>query len=71
MESIESLAEQVAELSRGSLTATVIALLAALTISVVFITPRKGPPDLFDPIPFLFNTIQFIFYNERFMGRVS
>ncbi|KXX82197.1 Cholesterol 7-alpha-monooxygenase [Madurella mycetomatis] len=71
MESIESLAEQVAGLSRGSITATVIASLAALIVFVVFITSRYGPPSLFDPIPFLFNTTQFIFYNDRFMKRVS
>ena len=40
---------------------------------VVFAAPWKwkAPPSLLDPIPFVFNTIQFVFYNERFMIRVT
>lgn len=49
----------------GPLVATVLALGAV----VVFAVPRRSPPNLLDPIPFVFNTIQFVFSNQRFMSR--
>ena len=29
------------------------------------------PPSLSDPIPFIFNTAQFVYKNEKFMNRVK
>jgi hypothetical protein len=29
------------------------------------------PPSLHDPIPYLFNTVQFVFNNEKFMKRAT
>ena len=49
----------------GPLVATVLALGAV----GVFAVPWKSPPSLLDPIPFVFNTIQFVFNNQRFMNR--
>jgi hypothetical protein len=30
-----------------------------------------GPPSLSDPLPFVYNSIQFIFSNKQFLSRVS
>lgn len=45
--------------------------LLALTIGVSQWTQTPGPPRLFDPIPYLFNTVQFLTDNYAFMKRVS
>jgi hypothetical protein len=55
------------------------ALLVALLILVIFARaifwPGTAggvtPPSLRDPIPFVFNTIQFVFNNDKFMKRVT
>ncbi|KAK4207438.1 hypothetical protein QBC37DRAFT_298716 [Rhypophila decipiens] len=52
------------------------ALLALLVLSfsvVLFVLLRlsrsSGPPSLADPIPFVYNTAQFVFNNDKFMKR--
>lgn len=45
--------------------------LLALTIGVSQWNQPPCPPRLFDPIPYLFNTIQFLTDNYAFMKRVS
>jgi hypothetical protein len=73
MEKIKCLISQFAGLAeqQGSgLTATI--AIAVTTVSlVVFASRRTGPPRLFDPIPFVFNTVQYILNNEKFMVRVK
>jgi hypothetical protein len=32
---------------------------------------KKGPSRLSDPLPFVYNSIQFIFSNKHFLSRVS
>lgn len=32
---------------------------------------NKGPASLSDPLPFVYNSIQFIFSNKQFLSRVS
>jgi preprotein translocase subunit SecG len=31
----------------------------------------SGPPSLWDPVPFVFNTVQFLTNNHKFMTRVT
>ena len=50
--------------------------LVALITSIAFIfRPRSTggviPSNLPDPIPYVFNTVQFVFNNEKFMKRVT
>ncbi|MCJ1323140.1 hypothetical protein MMC15_008493 [Xylographa vitiligo] len=50
-------------------------LTLALLVMVAALTSRSGtsrqPPRLSDPIPFVFNTLQFVLDNEKFMKRVK
>ena len=45
------------------------ATVLALGAVVVFAVPRRSPPSLLERIPFVFNTIQFVFSNQQFMSR--
>ena len=51
-------------------------LLAVLSFVVALafasrLTASGQPPSLRDPIPFVFNTAQFVYGNEKFMNRVK
>jgi hypothetical protein len=52
-------------------------LLTALLALIIFAISRPGaggvvtPPSIRDPIPFVFNTVQFVFNNEKFMKRAT
>jgi hypothetical protein len=52
----------------GLLVSTVFAF---STIVVYLVAHWKKPQSLLDPIPFIFNTIQFIFYNAHFQARIK
>ncbi|KAI0199881.1 putative cytochrome P450 [Astrocystis sublimbata] len=52
----------------------VIASLSILTISLLalrYFAPAPGPKALLDPVPGLFNTLQFMLNNYKFMSRVQ
>ncbi|KAK3317496.1 putative cytochrome P450 [Cercophora scortea] len=67
---VQQLTEHCAE-SKLLLTAAVLAPLSIAFFIFTFVAPRNAPPSLWDPIPYVFNTIQFAFNNERFMVRVA
>lgn len=50
-----------------------LAILPLLLIAAFNFRPGAAgqPPSLKDPIPFVFNTAQFVYGNEKFMGRVK
>ena len=47
--------------------------IVSLVVIAIFTTRIRAsgqPPSLSDPIPFIFNTAQFVYGNEKFMNRV-
>jgi hypothetical protein len=51
----------------------ILILFALSTLAILSAAWRRkdGPPTLFDPIPCVYNTIQFVRNNERFLDRAS
>jgi hypothetical protein len=62
------------EVARGYAPAFLLTALLALVVFAVS-RPRGGgagtPPSIRDPIPFVFNTVQFVFNNDKFMKRAT
>ena len=49
---------------------TILSLVVAAALASRFRASGQ-PPSLRDPIPFVFNTAQFVYGNEKFMNRVK
>ena len=49
---------------------TILSLVVVAALSSRVRTSRQ-PPSLSDPIPFIFNTVQFVLDNEKFMKRAK
>lgn len=54
----------------GRLLLTILSLVVAAALASRFRASGQ-PPSLRDPIPFVFNTAQFVYGNEKFMNRVK
>lgn len=49
-----------------------LAFVALTTIaSIILASHERGPPAFWDPIPFIYNSIQYLLFNEAFMVRVK
>ena len=62
------------EVARGYTPAFLLTSLLALIVFAISRPGAKGaviPPSIRDPIPFVFNTVQFVFNKDKFMKRAT
>lgn len=73
MEPVSYYFEKLSNFSERTLSPIFIAIITLvvymLLISSTSSKTARGPPSLSDPIPFVFNTLQYLFDNDRFSAR--
>lgn len=71
IENLDRLQRHLCELLEQHASA-LLGLVALTTVATITLASRKrGPPAFWDPIPFIYNSIQYILFNEAFMARVK
>ena len=65
--------EQFQKLTEHHAAETLVAVVSVLVVAALLSRAwnTKEPPSLFDPIPYVYNTLQFILDNEKFMKRAK